>query len=279
MQRVGVQLWRARQPARAFGADVVVQRMLGKLALVRQRREHVVHAHLLVAPLGTVGIEEAGAVHLPWRTAPVQAECQGQPAALRTEFFLADVVRPTATGLTDTPAEHEHVDQPAVVHVHVVPVVHRRADDDHRTATGLVGVVGELTGDLDRLLAADAGNLLLPGRGAGHSGVVVVLGHVGTAQAAIDGQVGRRQVEHGGDLGLAAIGQGQAAHRHTAILHGIAGDVLEVLLGFTGEIRECHFRDLAADQAQGQVDLAALAAFASLDVPLALLTPAVTDRA
>ncbi|MNH07385.1 hypothetical protein D3C79_667760 [compost metagenome] len=76
VQRVGVELRRAGQPAGAFGADVVVQGVLGELALVGQRREHVVHAHLLVAPLRAVGVEEAGAVHLPWRTAPVQAEGQ-----------------------------------------------------------------------------------------------------------------------------------------------------------------------------------------------------------
>ncbi|MNZ59057.1 hypothetical protein D3C78_770820 [compost metagenome] len=278
VQRVAVELWRAGQPAGAFGADVVVQGVFGELALVGQRREHVVHAHLLVAPLRAVGIEEAGAVHLPWRTVPVQAEGQWQPAALRTQFFLADIVGPATTGLTDATAEHEHVDQPAVVHVHVVPVVHRRTDDDHRAATGLVGVVGKLAGDLDGFLAADAGDLLLPGRGAGHTGVVIIAGDVGATQAAVDGQVCCRQVEHGGDLDLAAIGQGQAAHRHTAVLHGITGDMLEVLVGFAGEVREGHFGDVATDQAQGQVDVATGAAFTRQDVPLALLAPAIADR-
>jgi len=131
VQRVGVELRRAGQPAGAFGADVVVQGVFGELRLVGQRREHIVHAHFLVAPLRAVAVEEAGAVHLARWAVPVQAEGQGQPAALRTQFFLADVVGPAAAGLADATAEHEHVDQPAVVHVHVVPVIHRRADDDH----------------------------------------------------------------------------------------------------------------------------------------------------
>ncbi len=200
-------------------------------------------------------VEEAGAVHLPWRTVPVQAKGQGQPAALRTEFFLADIVGPAAAGLADATAEHEHVDQPAVVHVHVVPVVHRRTDDDHRASTGLVGVVGKLAGDLDRLLATHTGDLLLPGRGARHRGVVIVLGNVGAAQATVDRQVGRRQVEHGGDFRHAAIGQHHAVHRHPPELHRVTGHVLEVLLGFAGEVRERHFGDVAADQAQLEVDL------------------------
>ncbi|MNM33410.1 hypothetical protein D3C81_440290 [compost metagenome] len=76
LQRVAVELRCARQPAGAFGADVVVEHVLGELRLVGQRREHFVDAHLLVAPLRAVVVEEAGAVHLPWRTAPVQAEGQ-----------------------------------------------------------------------------------------------------------------------------------------------------------------------------------------------------------
>ncbi|MNQ32422.1 hypothetical protein D3C85_458270 [compost metagenome] len=278
LQRVAVHLRGARQPAGAFGADVVVQRVLGELRLVGQRREHFVHAHLFMAPLRTVGVEEAGAVHVPRRTAPVQAKGQGQPAALRTQFFLADVVGPAATGLTDATAQHQHVDQATVVHVHVVPVVHRRTDDDHGATLGLVGVVGKFAGDLDRLLTADTGNLFLPGRGTRHAGVVVVLGDVAATQTAVDRQVGGRQVEHGGDLGLAAVGQGDAAHRYAAQLHVFAGDMLEVFVGLAAEIREGHFGDFFADQAQLQLDFATGTAFAGLDVPLALLAPAVADR-
>src|SRR5690606_8357213 len=278
-QRVAVELRRAGQPAGAFGADVVVEHVLGELALVGQGREHLVDAHLLVAPLGAVVVEEAGAVHLPGRAMPVQAEGQRQPAALRTQLLLADVVGPAATGLADTAAEHEHVDQPAVVHVHVVPVVHRRADDDHGTATGLVGVVGELACDLDRLLARNAGDLLLPGRGARHAGVIVAVGDVGAAQATVDAEVGGHQVEHGGDLGGAAVGEDDRAHRHAAQLDGLAFGVPEVFVQRAAEIGEGDFGGLAAvDLAQGQVDLAAVLAFTGLDVPLALLAPAVADR-
>src|SRR5690606_31747833 len=221
----------------------------------------------------------AGAVHLPRRPAPVQAEGQRQPAALRTQLFLTHVVRPATTGLTHATAQHQHVDQAAVVHVHVVPVVHRRTDDDHGTAMGLVGVVGEFTGDLDRLLAGHASDDFLPGRGAGHAGVVVAGSDVGATQATVDTEVGGHQVEYGGDLGGAAVGQGDAADRYAAQLDAFAFGVLEVLVEDAAEVREGNFGSLAAiDLSQAQVDVTAVLAFAGFDVPLALLAPAVTDR-
>ena len=58
-------------------------------------------ADLLVTPLGAVVVEEAGAVHLTRWTAPVQSEGQRQPAGLRAQLFLPDIVRPTAARLTD----------------------------------------------------------------------------------------------------------------------------------------------------------------------------------
>src|SRR5690606_10235649 len=160
-----------------------------------------------------------------------------------------------------------------------VPVVHRRTDDDHGTAMGLVGVVGEFTGDLDRLLAGHASDDFLPGRGAGHAGVVVAGSDVGATQTTVDTQIGGHQVEHGGDLGGAAIGQGDAADRHPAQLDALAFGVLEVLVEDAAEVREGNFGSFAAiDLGQAQVDIAAVLAFAGFDVPLALLAPAVADR-
>jgi hypothetical protein len=100
------------------------------------------------------------------------AKASGCPAGLRAQLLLAHVVRPAAAALADAAAHHQHVDDAAVVHVHVVPVVHRGADDDHGLAVGLVGVLGELARDRDHLLARHAGDVLLPGRRVGH--VVVV---------------------------------------------------------------------------------------------------------
>lgn len=103
-----------------------------------------------------------------------------------------------AAALADTAAQHQHVDDAAVVHVRVIPVVHRGADDDHRAAVRLVGVVGELARDGDQLLARRAGDALLPGRRVGRV-VVEVLGREFARQTARDAVVGDLQVEDGGN--------------------------------------------------------------------------------
>ena len=215
-QRVAVQLRRRRQPAEAFGLDVVVQGVFGEAAGVGQRRQHLVHRQLLVAPLRAVQVEEAGAVHLPRRPAPVQAEGQRRPAGLRAQLLLADIVRPAAAALADAAAHHQHVDDCAVVHVHVVPVVHRRTDDHHRLAAGLVGAVGELAGDLRRARRRNAGDALLPGRGIGRVGVLVGGRHVVAAQAAVDAVVGHLQVVDGGHPQALAVRRDDLAERHPA---------------------------------------------------------------
>ncbi len=121
------------------------------LVRVGQRREDLLHAELLVAPLVGVRVEERRCEFmLPRRADPVEREGERRPAGLRPQLLLADVVRPAAAGLADAAAHHQHVDDAAVVHVGVVPVVHRRADDDHRLAVRLVGVVGELARHRDR---------------------------------------------------------------------------------------------------------------------------------
>ena len=117
---------------------------------IGERRQDLLDLELLVAPLVGVRVEERRRVHLPRRTVPVERERERGPAGLRPQLLLADVVRPAAARLADAAAHHQHVDDAAVVHVAVVPVVHRRADDHHRLAVRLVGVVGELARDRDR---------------------------------------------------------------------------------------------------------------------------------
>src|SRR6185503_3874933 len=109
------------------------------------------------------------------------------PAGLRAQLLLADIVRPTAARLADAAAHHEEIDDAAVVHVGVVPVVHRGAEDHHRLAVRLVGGAREFARDRDHLLAADAGDLLLPGGRVGH--VVVERLRAIATEAAVDAVV------------------------------------------------------------------------------------------
>jgi hypothetical protein len=76
------------------------------------------------------------------------------------------------------------------------------ADDHHRAALGLLGVAGELARHGDDLVARHAGDLLRPGRRVGHV-LVVGLGDVLAAEAAIDAVVGEEQVEDRRDQRLA----------------------------------------------------------------------------
>ena len=224
-----------------------------------------------MAPLAGVGVEERGRVHLPRRTMPVEGEGQRCPAGLRPQLFLADVVRPATTRLADTAAHHQQVHDAAVDHVVVVPVVQRRAEDDHRLAVGLVGVVGEFARHRDDVGARHAAMLLGPGRGIGH--VVVVAGRdVRSAEAAVDAVVGEREVVDGGDAHVLAADADDLDRQ-------LAGQQFVVVIAT--EVGEGHLDNFVVAAEQGQLRLHFLAgiAVAHLEVPGTGLPPAEPDRA
>lgn len=98
-----------------------------------------------------------------WRGGRFQSSAKAsgnQPVCGRS--FLADIVCPAATALPDTTAEDQHIDHPAVVHVHVIPVVNTCAEDNHRAPMRFMGGIGKFTGDGFNILARHAGNLLTP---------------------------------------------------------------------------------------------------------------------
>ena len=76
-------------------------------------------------------IEKTGAVHLPRWADPVKRKGQSSPSSLWAQFFLAHVVRPATATLTNAATHHEHIDDAAVVHVAVIPMVHGGTNDDH----------------------------------------------------------------------------------------------------------------------------------------------------
>ena len=213
------------------------------------------------------------------RALPVEGKRQRLPASLRTQLFLAYVVRPAAAALTDTAAENQHVDQPTVVHIQVIPVVQTRTDDDHRTAVGLVGVFSELTGDTHDLCARYAGDLFRPCRGVGFH--VVIAGRtVFIVQTTLQAVVRHGQVINGSDQRGRAVGQLQAFHRQLMHQDVLQLNLVEMFGTFAAEVREADLGDLvlATQHAQTQFRLFARRAVTLLKVPLALLAPAEADR-
>ncbi len=131
VQRVSTQLRRRWQPAHTFSAYVKVNQMATIAGFVCHRGQQFLCRNRLIAPLAGVVIEVGRTVHVTRRTLPVKGKRQRLPAGLRTQFFLAHVVRPAAAALTDAAAEHQHVNQTTIVHIEVVPVVQTRADNNH----------------------------------------------------------------------------------------------------------------------------------------------------
>ncbi len=76
-------------------------------------------------------------------------------------------MRPAAPGLADRAAQHQHVNDGAVAHVHVIPMVQTRAEDHHGAAVGLLRIGGKLARHRHDGLAGDPGDPLRPGRRAG----------------------------------------------------------------------------------------------------------------
>ncbi|MNP40450.1 hypothetical protein D3C76_1340960 [compost metagenome] len=60
----------------------------------------------------------------------------------------------------------------------MIPVVHTRTQNDHRTTVGFIGGIRKLTGDLFDVTPRHAGDLLAPGRGVGFDFAVIFNGVV-----------------------------------------------------------------------------------------------------
>ena len=116
-----------------------------------------------ITPLAGMVVEKRSAVHLTRWAVPVQRKGQ-RLTGLRTQFLLTHIVRSSRRRFVLRSHRTPDVNHPAVVHVHVIPVVNASPEDDHRTAMRFVRGIGKLTGDLFDMTAWHAGNLLAPGR-------------------------------------------------------------------------------------------------------------------
>ena len=84
-------------------------------------------------------------------------------------------MRPAAARFTDTTTEHQHVDDAAIVHIEVIPVVHTCTDDNHRFTMGFMRVFSELTRHLNNALTAYACDDLLPSRRTWYRRVIIII--------------------------------------------------------------------------------------------------------
>ena len=226
-----------------------------------------------------MGIKGAGRIHVPRRTVPVEREGQGCPAGLRAQFFLPDIVAPATTRLTDTTAHHQHVDDAAVGHVHVIPMVQTGTEDDHRLAVGLFRIARELARDGDDLVRGNTGDLLGPGRGVRHV-VGKIFRRPFATKATVKAIVGAEQIEHRGNQRL-TVRQFDALDRHVAGQHVRMLAFHEMLGCRTAEIGEVNPDNLVmvalGDQRKLQLGIGIASAF--LKVPRTLFTPAESDGA
>ncbi|MNC17754.1 hypothetical protein D3C75_656450 [compost metagenome] len=187
-------------------------------------------------------------------------------------------MRPAAAALTDAAAEHQHVDHPPVVHVHVIPVVYPGPEDNHRPAMCLMGGVGELAGNLLDMTTRDAGDLLPPGWSVGFDlGVLFCRVHV--VQPAVKAVVRQHQVIHAGHPHLAAINQGEGFGRHLADKHRVLFHAAKMRILVTAKVREGDVGHLAVGTQQGQGQVGLLARRQRFQVPFAFFAPAEADRA
>ncbi|MNS44774.1 hypothetical protein D3C72_772250 [compost metagenome] len=276
MQRVKRKLRCRGQPAHPLGAHVKVDQVAGEFGAIRQRREQLLSGEFFITPLAGVVVEERSAVHLTRRAVPVEGKRQRQPAGLRTQLLLADIVRPAAAAFADTAAEDKHIDHPTVVHVHVIPVVHARTENDHRPSMGFMSGIGEFTGDLFNMATRYAGDLLAPGWGVGFD-FGVIFYRVVIFQPAIQSVVRQDQIVNAGDLLLTAIGEGQGFRRHFADQHRVLLHAAKVRVFIAAEVGERHIRDLIVGDEQRERQLRLLTGSQRLQVPFAFFTPAETN--
>ena len=112
---------------------------------------------------------------------------------------------PAAAGFTDTATHHQHIDNAAVDHIHVVPMVNRCTQDHHGFTFGFIRIISKFTCNADDLLTIDLGNLFLPCRGIRHV-IIIGTGNVIATQALIHTVICHLQIKYRGDQATGAIG-------------------------------------------------------------------------
>ena len=150
-------------------------------------------------------------------------------------------------------------------------MVQAGTDNNHRAALGVVRVLGELAGYLNHAFGSNAGVFFLPFRRVGLV-VKIIFGHVLVAQAVVHAVLRHQKVEHGGHQLAAAVGQGDAFHRHFAegfFFVELAAEVVEA---------DAHHVIGIVFQRQGRLNVLVILRL-GFQIPLAAAVPTEADGA
>ncbi len=242
VERVAVEAGVTGRPAEPHRLREAVGEALAREAPGAERGGQLLGPERLVAPLVGVQVPVGGARHVPGGPLPVEGERQVLLPGDRADLLLADVVRPAAAVDTLAAGHRQQRQEGPVDRVRVEPVIGARAEGDHGTAVGALGVAGELAGDAGGLLGRDRGDRLLPGGGVGLGLVLVRRGPLARQAGAVDAVLGEHQVEDGGDQAAADPAHRHAAHQDRTALRGALVEAGQRDLGrLLGPLQQAQF--------------------------------------
>gem|GEM_PF-4031785 len=186
---------------------------------------------------------------------------------------------PTAARLTDAAAHHQHVDDAAIAHIHVVPVIETSTENDHGASLGLLCIMSKFARNSDDLILWNASDLFSPGRRV-RQAFIKSFRRVLVAKTTIKTIIGREEIENGGDHRVTVcklyLSGWHLAHQNAVMI----GTFKEIVFSIA-EIRKRHIGNriviTLVDKALCQLNIVALAVF-FFQIPLAVFTPAIADR-
>ena len=187
-------------------------------------------------------------------------------------------MRPAAAALSHTTTEHQDINHPTVVHIHVIPVVDASPENDHRTAMRFVRRIGKLTGDLFDMTAWHTGNLLAPGRGVGFH-FAVILCAMNVIQTTIEAIIRQHQIIDAHYRATATVSEGKMFYRQLTDQHWFLFYTAKMWVFVAAKVGECYPSHFIMLTQQREGKFCFCPSGQRLEVPFACFTPAKADGA